>query len=137
VAELHPDVIAKWDLRSSRVLVAELAIKGLSSGDLPNIRVQSMPRFPEVDRDLAIIVDNERAAAEVEACVRAHAGGLMRQVTLFDVYRGPPLAATEKSLAYRLVFGSIDRTLTESEIEASMAEVRSGIETDLKARIRS
>jgi phenylalanyl-tRNA synthetase beta chain len=137
VAELHPDVIAKWDLRSSRVVVAELAIRGLSSGELPNVRVQPMPRFPEVDRDLAVIVGEARTAAEVEASIRDHAGGLLRHVTLFDVYRGSPLAATEKSLAYRLVFGASDRTLTEAEIDAAMGQVRSGIEAGLGARIRS
>jgi phenylalanyl-tRNA synthetase beta chain len=137
VAELHPDAIAKWDLRSSRILVAELAIKGLSNGELPDVRVQPMPRFPEVDRDLAVIVDNARTAAEVEASVRGHAGELLRRVTLFDLYRGAPLEATEKSLAYRLVFGAIDRTLTEAEVDVFMARVRSGIETDLAARIRS
>ena len=137
VAELHPDVIAKWGLRSSRVVVAELAIKGLSSGELPNVRVQPIPRFPEVDRDLAVIVGEARTAAEVEASIRDHAGGLLRQVTLFDLYRGSPLAATEKSLAFRLVFGASDRTLTEAEIDAAMAQVRSGIEAGLGARIRS
>jgi phenylalanyl-tRNA synthetase beta chain len=137
VAELHPDVIAKWDLRSSRVVVAELAIKGLSSGELANVRVAPMPRFPEVDRDLAVIVGEVRTAGEVEASIRDHAGGLLRHVTLFDVYRGSPLAATEKSLAYRLVFGAGDRTLTEAEIDAAMGQVRSGIEAGLGARIRS
>jgi phenylalanyl-tRNA synthetase beta chain len=137
VAELHPDVITKWDLRSGRVVVAELAVQGLSSGELPSVRVQPMPRFPEVERDLAVIVDNARAAGEVEASVRGHAGGLLRRVSLFDMYRGAPLAATEKSLAYRLVFGAIDRTLTETEVDAAMAQVRSGIEADLGARIRS
>ena len=137
VAELHPDVIAKWDLRVGRVVVAELAIKGLSSGVLPNVSIQPMPRFPEVARDLAVIVDNARAAVEVEASLRRHAGDLLRRVALFDLYRGAPLAGTEKSLAYRLVFGSTDRTLTEAEIDAAMADVRAGIEADLGARIRS
>ncbi|HEX7497156.1 MAG TPA: phenylalanine--tRNA ligase subunit beta [Candidatus Limnocylindrales bacterium] len=137
VAELHPDVIAKWDLRVGRVVVAELAIKGLSSGVLPNVSIQPMPRFPEVARDLAVIVDNARVAAEVEASLRRHAGELLRRVSLFDVYRGAPLADTEKSLAYRLVFGATDRTLTEAEIDAAMADVRAGIEADLGARIRS
>jgi phenylalanyl-tRNA synthetase beta chain len=137
VAELHPDVLERWDLRGQRVIIAELAIKGLAAGELPRMRIEPLPRFPEVDRDLAVIVDNARAASEVEASVRAHAGGLLRHVTLFDVYRGSPLAATEKSLAYRLVFGASDRTLTEAEIDAAMAQVRSGVEAELGARIRS
>jgi phenylalanyl-tRNA synthetase beta chain len=137
VAELHPDVITKWDLRVGRVVVAELAIQGLASGVLPNVSIQPMLRFPEVARDLAVIVDNARAAAEVEASLRGHAGELLRRVSLFDVYRGAPLAGTEKSLAYRLVFGATDRTLTEAEIDSAMGVVRAGIEADLGARIRN
>jgi phenylalanyl-tRNA synthetase beta chain len=137
VAELHPDVIAKWDLRSSRVVVAEVAIKGLSGGELPSVCVRPMPRFPEVDRDLAVIVGEVRTAAEVEATIRRHGGDLLRKQRLFDLYRGAPLAADEKSLAYRLVIGANDRTLTEAEIDEAMAAVRSGLESDLGARIRN
>ncbi len=137
VAELHPDTIARWDVRAGSVVVAELAIKGLAGGNLPNVRVQPTPRFPEVDRDLAVIVENARPAAHIEASIRGHAGELLRRVTLFDVYRGAPLAASEKSLAYRLVFGARDRTLTEVEIDGAMAQVRSGVEVDLGAHIRT
>ena len=124
VAELHPDVLEKWDLRGQRVILAELAFGGLSAGDLPRIRVEPVARFPEVDRDLAIIVDVARPAAEVAASIGRHGGDLLRRVALFDLYRGAPLAGTEKSLAYRLVFGASDRTLTEAEIDGAMAQVR-------------
>jgi phenylalanyl-tRNA synthetase beta chain len=137
VAELHPDVVAKWDLRIGRVIVAELSIDGLTSGRLPSVRVAPMPRFPEVERDLAVIVDGARASGDVVDSIRARAGALLRRVALFDVYRGAPLAESEKSLAYRLVFGAADRTLTESEIEGAVSQVISGLEKDLGARIRS
>jgi phenylalanyl-tRNA synthetase beta chain len=130
-------VLEKWDLRVQRVIVAELSISGLASGDLDRVRVEPMPRFPEVDRDLAIIVDEARPAAEVAESIGRHGGSLLRRVALFDLYRGAPLAASEKSLAYRLVFGADDRTLTESEIDGAMAQVRAGVEADIGARIRS
>jgi phenylalanyl-tRNA synthetase beta chain len=90
-----------------------------------------------VERDLAIIVDAARPAAEVEAVIQRHAGELLREDRLFDLYRGAPLAAEEKSLAYRLVFGASDRTLTEAEVDAAVAAVRAGLEADLDAHIRS
>jgi phenylalanyl-tRNA synthetase beta chain len=117
--------------------VAELAIRGLADGHLPRIHVEPTPRFPEVERDLAVIVDESRTAAEVKATIAAHGGELLRRVRLFDMYRGAPLAATEKSLAYRLVFGTNDRTLTEGEVDAAMAVVRDGLVADLAAHIRS
>ena len=137
VAELHPDAIAEWDLRSQRVIVAELAIRGLADGLLPRVYVEPIPRFPEVERDLAVVVDESRTAAEVQVAIAGHGGDLLRRVGLFDMYRGAPLAATEKSLAYRLVFGTSDRTLTEGEVDAAMSAVRDGLAADLAAHIRS
>ena len=61
----------------------------------------------------------------------------MRGLRLFDLYRGAPLAATEKSLAYRLVLGAPDRTLTEAEVDAAVASVRSGLESDIGAHLRT
>jgi phenylalanyl-tRNA synthetase beta chain len=137
VAELHPDVLAEWDLRSGRIIGAELAIRGLSEGTLPETHVSPMPRFPEVERDLAVIAAETRSAAEVQACISRHGGDLLRRVRLFDLYRGAPLAADEKSLAYRLAFGSSDRTLTEGEVDGAMAAIRASLEKDLGAHIRS
>lgn len=62
-------------------------------------------------------------AADVAAVVRSNAGELLQDLRLFDIYRGVPLGADEKSLAWRLRFGSPERTLTESEVEAAIAGV--------------
>ncbi|MGD0861787.1 MAG: phenylalanine--tRNA ligase subunit beta [Candidatus Limnocylindrales bacterium] len=137
VAELHPDALAQWDLRAQRVIVAEMAILGLDVAAPLRVHVEPIPRFPEVERDLAVIVEGERPAAEVEATIRRYGGDLLRGVRLFDLYRGAPLSATEKSLAYRLVFGARDRTLTEVEVDEAIAEVRQGLETELRAHLRS
>jgi phenylalanyl-tRNA synthetase beta chain len=137
VAELHPDVLAEWDLRAQRVIVAEIAIGGLDAVAPLRVHVEPIPRFPEVERDLAVIVAESRTAAEVHAAIEAHGGGLLRRVRLFDVYRGAPLAANEKSLACRLVLGAKDRTLTEVEVDAAVEAVRKGLEADLGAHLRS
>jgi phenylalanyl-tRNA synthetase beta chain len=137
VAEVHPDAIQAWDLRSQRVIVAELAISGLTGGEPPRIQVEPIPRFPEVERDLAVIVADSCTAAEVQSTIGRHAGDLLRAVRLFDVYRGAPLESDEKSLAYRLVLGAVDRTLTEAEVEAAVGAVRNGLESDLGAHIRT
>jgi phenylalanyl-tRNA synthetase beta chain len=137
VAELHPDAIETWELRPQRVIVAELAIRGLDSANPRPIHVEQVGRFPVVERDLAIIVGESRWQFEVESSIRRHAGELLREGRLFDLYRGAPLAADEKSLAYRLVFGTNERTLTEGEVDAAMAAVRTGLEADLGAQFRS
>jgi phenylalanyl-tRNA synthetase beta chain len=137
VAELHPDALAQWDLRAQRVILAEIAIAGLDVAPPFRVHVEPIARHPEVERDLAVIVDAERPAAEVEAAIRRHGGDLLRGVRLFDLYRGAPLSDSEKSLAYRLVFGAKARTLNEAEVDAAVAAVRDGLEADLGAHLRS
>ena len=124
VGEAHPAIAEDWELRAgARVLLAEVALAGLAGGRLAPETAPVVGRFPEVERDLAIVVPEGRPAADVAALVRANAGELLLDLRLFDVYRGVPLAADEKSLAWRLRFGSPDRTLTEAEVEAAVAAV--------------
>jgi phenylalanyl-tRNA synthetase beta chain len=119
------------------VVVAELAIRGLEAAVGRPVQLEPIGRFPVMERDLAVIVGEGRAAASVEAVIRRHAGELLVHAHLFDLYRGAPLAADEKSLAYRLIFGTNDRTLTEVEVDSAMAAVRAGLAADLGAHIRS
>ncbi len=124
VGEIHPRIVDAWELRTAqRVIVAEVALDGLAAGRLEPERAHAVARFPEVDRDLAIVVAETTRAATVGDVLREHAGSLLRDVRLFDIYRGVPLASSEKSLAFRLRFGAPDRTLTEAEIEAAVAAV--------------
>jgi phenylalanyl-tRNA synthetase beta chain len=137
IGELHPDVLEQRDLRAQRVVVAEIAILGLDAGRLPRVKVEPIGRFPEVERDLAVIVGESVAAAQVAATIQRHARELLRGLRVFDLYRGAPLAADEKSLAYRLVFGAKDRTLTEAEVDEAVARVQAGLKEDLEARLRA
>ncbi len=136
VGEVHPTVIDDLDLRAERVVVAELAIAGLSGGQPSTPRVTSPSRHPRVERDLAVIVGEATPAAEVERSIRARAGVLLRDLTLFDIYRGRPLGDHEKSLAYRLAFAADDRTLVESDVDAAIAAITAGLENDVGGRLR-
>ena len=137
LGELHPDALAALDLRAERVLVAEIAIAGLAGGKPSTPRIEAPSRHQSVERDLAVIVAQDRPAADVEAAIRRHGGLLLRSVTLFDIYRGKPLAETDNSLAYRLTLRDDERTLTEDELEAAVAAVVDGLSTDLGARLRT
>ena len=127
LGEVHPAIAAGWDERAVGALVAELSIGGLSGGAVPVPQGTAPSRHQEVERDVAIVVGPERLSGAVEAVIREHAGPLLRGLRLFDVYRGDPLAASERSLAFRLTFGDPDRTLTEAEIEAAMQAVAAAV----------
>ncbi len=137
LGELHPSLVERLDLRLERLLVAELSVAGLSDGQLPVARVAPIVRHPAVERDLAVIVGESVPAAAVEAVIRRSAGPLLVDLRLFDIYRGAPLAAGEKSLAERLVLRSAERTLTDPEVEAIVAAVTAALSGELGARLRT
>jgi phenylalanyl-tRNA synthetase beta chain len=136
IGELHPALRASLDLRAERVIIGTVAVRGLAGGSAPAIKVRPIPRFPAVERDLAVVVARARTAGEVEGSIRAAGGALLGEVRLFDIYRGQPLAADEQSLAYRLRFQAEDRTLTDSEIDAALTAVTAAVATEVGGRIR-
>ena len=108
VGEIHPAIVDAWELRTGA--------RGHRGGgghggarragaSRPEV-APAVGRFPEVERDLAIVVPEATPAAAVEALIRGHGGALLRDVRLFDIYRGVPLAPDEKSLAWRVRFGA-------------------------------
>jgi len=136
VGELHPAVVEEWELRGARLVVAELDISGLACGDVSAVRAVTPSRQPASERDLAIVVPESTPAAVVATVIRDTAGPELVSVELFDIYRGAPLAANEKSLAWRVVFQSGDRTLTEAETEAAVAAI-GGALASVSGRIRT
>ena len=82
----------RWASAADRVIVAELAVAGLSGGQ-PSVPLGRTPsRHPVVERDLAVVVAIDRPAGDVEAAIRRHAGPLLVSVDLFDIYGGPAVA---------------------------------------------
>jgi phenylalanyl-tRNA synthetase beta chain len=124
LGELHPAVVEAWGLRThERVIVAELAVAGLGGGQLSPEQAPEVGRFPAVERDLAVVVPETATAGSVMDAVARTAGPLLRDAHLFDVYRGVPLADDQKSLAIRLRFVAVDRTLTEGEVDEALESV--------------
>lgn len=95
-----------------------------------------MSRFPSSDVDLAFVVPDAVPAASVEATLRRAAGDLCESIELFDVYRGAGVSEGERSLAYRLRFCALDRTLTEGEISELRARCIAAVESQYEATLR-
>jgi phenylalanyl-tRNA synthetase beta chain len=137
VGEVHPATREALELRAERVIVVEAAIAGLTAGAPAVATGATPPRHPAVLRDLAVVVAADRPARDVAAAIEAAAGALLRSVELFDIYRGRPLDDGDKSLAFRLAFGSPERTLTEAEIDETVAAITSALAERVGGRIRT
>ena len=97
---------------------------------------KELPKFPEVRRDLALLLDEGVAYADVrKAAVRA-GKKLIKSVTLFDVYRGEKIPAGKKQYALNFVLQDPERTLTDTEVEKTMERVLSTLQGEFGATLR-
>ncbi|MGA2383620.1 MAG: phenylalanine--tRNA ligase subunit beta [Gemmatimonadales bacterium] len=109
----------------ARVFGFELA---LSASEREPLKILALPAWPAVEQDVALVLPDGLAAAEVEASLKAGAGALLESLWPFDEYRGAPLAAGHRSVAWRLVFRATDRTLREKEVEAALSRALAEVE---------
>lgn len=137
LGEMHPLVREANNLPAQRIAVAELTLAPILATVSETYEVEPVPRFPAVVEDIAVVVEAEVPAAEVAAVIRNAGGDLLRRVELFDVYRGDPLPAGHKSLAYRLNYQALDRTLTDEEAESIRTRIVAALDEELNATIRS
>ncbi len=116
--ELHPRVVTALEL-TPRTCAAEVDLDVLVASVPDVVRAVPLSTHPVALRDVALVVDAQVPAAEVERALRAGGGPLVEEVRLFDEYRGSQLQPGQRSLAYHLVLRAPDRTLTGDEAEAA------------------
>lgn len=137
VGEIHPEVAASFDLAPAAVLAAELDLAPILDG-MPDSHLVAAPAsFPPVLEDLAIVVDERVTAGEIEAVLRQAGGELLAETRLFDVYRGDPIPAGRKSLAFSLAYQAADRTLTDAEAARLRSRIVKALEAELGAKLRT
>jgi phenylalanyl-tRNA synthetase beta chain len=134
LGRLHPSVERALDFEVP-VLVADLELAPFLA-PRPAPRFAALSPYPRVERDLALVVSDATTAAAVEELLRRSAPADLVELRLFDVYRGDPVPSGARSLAFRLVFQSADRTLTEDDVERGMASVRAAL-AEAGIRLRS
>jgi phenylalanyl-tRNA synthetase beta chain len=137
VGELHPQAAAALEL-DGRVAVAELEVDALrAAASAAAFRIEDVPRFPPVRRDLAFVVAEDAPAGAVRAALEDAAGELLWTCLLFDVHRGDPLPTGTKSLAFAVEFRAPDRTLTGDEADRAVADVVRALGARFGATLRA
>lgn len=134
LGEIHPATLAEFDLEG-RPTAFEIDCEALLRLGEPR-PTRSVPRFPAVGRDLAVVSLETVPAADLMAAIRAAAGALLEDLVAFDEYRSESIGPGQRSIAFALTFRSPDRTLTDSEVDESMESIRRRLEADHGARGR-
>ncbi len=132
IGELHPQLTKSMDFTYTPVLF-ELDVAGLA---VRPAQYREISRFPQVRRDLAVVLDESVTLSTLAERVTLSATSLLRELRVFDVYRGPGLEQGRKSVALGLIFQDISRTLTDDDVERLMASVVADLRENLNARIR-
>lgn len=130
---LHPQLLTDLDVLGP-VFVFELTLGKIIQGRLP--RFTELSRFPEVRRDVALLVDKTVVAEQLLADIRENAGDALKNLRLFDVYEGKGIDPHRKSLAIGLTLQHSSRTLTDDEVNAVMDKVLVSLEQRFNATLR-
>lgn len=134
--ELHPLLRERLDLPAQPVLVGEFDLDALLAHVTSLYLVQALSRYPAVAQDLALIVDENVPADQVQALIQHTGGNLIDRVTLFDVYRGDQIAKGKKSLAYAISFQANDRTLSDSDVTKVREKIIARLKREIGAEVR-
>ena len=132
LGELHPSLVRELEFSSAPVLF-ELEMDALG---VQKPQYSEISRFPQVRRDLAVVVDETVALSALAERVVSTASQLLCDLRIFDVYRGAGVEAGRKSIALGLIFQDISRTLTDEDVEQAIASIVTDLRVSLNARIR-
>lgn len=135
VGQIHPLVALNYGV-DTELYCAELSFDALAAVRGAEPEYVSLPKFPAVTRDIAVLVDRDITVGALEDCIRTAAKGLLREVSLFDIYNGANLPQGKKSVAFNLVLRADDRSLTSEEADDEVKLVLTRLETELGVVLR-
>ena len=135
LGQIHPLVAANYDVDTD-LYCAELSFDALLASRGSEPEYVPLPKFPAVTRDIAVLVDTAVTVGELESCIQSAAKGLLKEVSLFDIYNGANLPAGKKSVAFNLVLRSDERSLTAQEADDEVKLILNALEKSFGATLR-
>jgi len=135
IGQVHPAVAKNYGL-DCEVYCCEISFAKLLNHLLPEVTYTPLPKYQGTTRDLSLLCDEAVTVADVENVIESSAGKLLRNVKLFDIYRGTGVPEGKKSMAFSLELRADDRTLTDADSESVMTKVLSALSEKLNAVLR-
>ena len=133
--EVHPEVLENYGIEK-RAYLAELNLTKITKYSRNNKKYVEVPKFPAVERDIAIIVDENIEVGQIEKTITKKAKKILEKAELFDIYRNEKLGENKKSVAYALTFRAKNKTLNDDEVNEVMENVIKELEKSLGAELR-
>ncbi|MDR1135689.1 MAG: phenylalanine--tRNA ligase subunit beta [Clostridiales Family XIII bacterium] len=133
--ELHPDAARRYGI-GVRCYVGEVDMESVAGKADVMRYYRPLPKYPSVDRDMALVVDEEVTVRELTDVIRSHGGKILESVKMFDVYRGKQIGEGKKSVAFNLVYRSAERTLTDEEAALEYEKTLTALSEKLGAVLR-
>ena len=135
LGQIHPLVAQNFGV-DAKFFCAELDFEQLRCCQGADAEYTPLPKFPAVTRDIAVVCDESVTVGALSDCIRRGAKGLLKEVALFDIYRGKGVDEGKKSVAFNLVLRADDRSLTAAEADEDVASVLALLESELGAVLR-
>jgi phenylalanyl-tRNA synthetase beta chain len=136
LGQLHPNVSKNIDA-SQPVFAAQLSFQQLLAKAQPEPQYAPLPKYPEVTRDLALLIPTDISHGDVSSAIYRFGGKLLSECRLFDIYEGKNIPQGKKSLAFSLRFRANDRTLTDEEVDKQISKLLKNLEAELDIHIRT
>ncbi len=133
--QIHPLVAQNYDV-DAEFYCAELSFDELMNVKGADPEYTPLPKFPAVTRDIAVVCDEAVTVGALSDCIRRGAKGLLKEVTLFDIYRGKGVDEGKKSVAFNLILRADDRSLTAEEADEDVKSILALLESELNAVLR-
>jgi len=135
IGQIHPLVAKNYGI-DSEIYCAQINFTALMELQLPEPTYTPLPKYPSVFRDLSMVCDEEITVAQITDCIESSAGKLLRDVRLFDIYRGTGVPEGKKSMAFSLELRADDRTLTDADSEQVVSKVLDALKNQLGVLLR-
>ena len=135
IGQIHPLVAQNYDMDCD-VYCAQINFTKLMELQLDPPKYTPLPKYPTVNRDLSFICDESVTVADAESVIENAAGKLLRNIRLFDIYRGKGIEAGQKSMAFSMELRADDRTLTDTDSEQVISKVLAALKEKVGATLR-
>ncbi|MBR3049488.1 MAG: phenylalanine--tRNA ligase subunit beta [Bacilli bacterium] len=129
IGKVHPKLV------KDDIYVFELSMNSLMK-KVKNIKYKEAPKYPEIEKDMAFILDKDISAGEVINTIRKAGGRLLSDIDIFDIYTGENIDNNKKSIAFKLTFVDLNKTLTDEEVMEVFNRIIDKVEEVHKAKVR-